>query len=205
MICVCTYYTNDFKPLYDITSKTLINYCNKFGHDFIGRKISQYHRHPVWYKIELLIELIDKYDYVLFIDCDAAITNNIPIDVFLSSKDIYLSNDINGLNSGVMLLKQTKWAKKFLLDCWNIDRNNKIYSGQFNFETTQAEQLSIIANIDNEKAEYLPQNIFNSYIYSLYNLQYPQGEWNENSFILHLAGLSLSARLEIFSRVLSRV
>ena len=210
-ICVSTFYTEDIKDLYDLISLSYKKYCDKNNYDFVSRNISYeiYDRHPVWYKIYYIQELLNKYEWVLFVDCDTLLTNdNIKIENFIKDeKDLYISKDINGINAGVMLIKNSEWSKIFLDHCWNIDKNDPIYHEPgFSWNITQAEQRAIIVMIKKfglDKVEFLPQNIFNAYIYNTWNLQYPQGEWNKNSFILHAPGCSLKQRLEMFKNKLN--
>jgi lipopolysaccharide biosynthesis glycosyltransferase len=205
-ICVATFYTEDIESLYKLISPSYQKYCDMHGYDFVSKNISgeKYERHPVWYKINFIQELLNKYDWVLFVDCDTLLTNsNLTIESFIKDgKDFYISKDINGINAGVILLKNSDWTKQFLKECWEIDPNHAIYKEPgFAWDKTQAEQRAIIVMINKfglEKVEFIPQKIFNAYTYNIWRLNYPDGEWGPESFILHAPGCSLNHRLEIF-------
>jgi len=210
-ICIATYYTEDFKDLYNLISPSYKSYCKKYNYDYYSEDITNTfnERHPVWFKIKLLINLLEKYDAVLSVDCDTLLTNDsIKIENFIKpDKDLYLSKDINGANTGVLLIKNSEWSKSILNSCWNIEKNHPIYSYPFAWDKTQGEQRAIIAMIEKfgeSYVEWVSQKIFNAYYYNLYQMNYPDGEWSSESFILHAPGCSTQQRMDLFKSKLNK-
>lgn len=66
------------------------------------------------------------FDWVLYLDADAIITNNqIGIEEIIrrhENKEIIMGKDANGANNGVILVKNTTKMLNFLLDCYNDAR-----------------------------------------------------------------------------------
>jgi hypothetical protein len=210
-----THYNEAFKVIADLTVPTMQKYCYKQAYKFEALTTSNCDRHIVWHKIKLLLENLNKYDYLCYCDADAIITNsNIKLEDFVNEspdKHLFICNDINGLNSGAFIIKNSWETKEFFTKVWNIAQNHPIYDYICHWSTTQAEQKAMIATIGENHNEfqkhihYIKQNKFNSYQYSLYNLNYPDGEWNENSLLLHLPGCKNEQRVQIFKEYLTKI
>ena len=76
-VCVFTWYDNGIKEYADITSEINQSYCDKEGFTFYKDNIRRLpDRTPHWERLPLFVELIPKYDYVIWIDADACFRNN---------------------------------------------------------------------------------------------------------------------------------
>ena len=123
-ICVLSVYT----PNYDIGYKTdRINrkYCEKNGYDY--KVFHTVHpqtcdKHPAWSKIPYIMDVMGAYDYVFWIDSDAFFCNHDKRieDWIIPGKDICMcidagdGSDITRVNTGAMIVKNTKWTGDYL-------------------------------------------------------------------------------------------
>lgn len=112
----------------EIVSKIAKNrerYCEMHGYDLIRVSNAEttwesgYERSPAWKKLTAIKEHLvsKKYDYVLYVDMDMVIMNpNIRLESLITSsnKDFILTEDWSGINTGIMIVKNTKFAKWFL-------------------------------------------------------------------------------------------
>lgn len=74
--CVCSCCTANLKYMYLVTNSTKQKYCNTFNIDFVKETISEdYDRHPAWYKIKLILNLLEKYTTIMYIDTDDGFVN----------------------------------------------------------------------------------------------------------------------------------
>ena len=108
----------------DYSKKINEKYCEKKGFDFVysdKKLLSDYH--PAWERLPLLLEQLNsnKYDY-MWIDADACFNFNSEFDLRTTisnneNKDIIFSDDCppyTFINTGVILLKNSKFSKKFI-------------------------------------------------------------------------------------------
>lgn len=133
-ILVTQYYTENIK--YGKLSEELNKkYCEKYQYDYFVEKdteeLNKIFRDeniaPQWYKVKLLKDLLDKsdeYDWILFLDADAIFSNeNVKIEDFIDEQyNLILADDMafhSIVNTGVILVKNSEWSKKFLNDWWN--------------------------------------------------------------------------------------
>jgi len=124
-IAVVSAYTENIKDLYKITSKTLVEYCKLHNYHLLISKIVETERPAPWYKLtEILKCLVDGFDIVLWVDCDAIIVNKkIKIeDLIEEDKDFYYASNWLGMNSGVMIFRNTDDVKNFLIESWSQEQ-----------------------------------------------------------------------------------
>ena len=100
-ILVLTQYAENYNELADVTVPVLKKYCERHGYDLCVHKIEM----PYHYKKHYVIEKLNNYDLVFYIDIDAMVTNHkIKIESFLNEeKDFYITKDLNELNGGVFM------------------------------------------------------------------------------------------------------
>lgn len=127
-ILIISQYTPEIKDYAQHSIKNYKYYCNKHKYKLL---LFDKHLckdvHPCWYKIILLNHLIPKTKYIVWIDCDAIITNpNIRIEEFIQGDyELFVCRDINPnrtlFNSGVMIFKNTNNTRNLLNKVWNYD------------------------------------------------------------------------------------
>ena len=192
-IAVCSLTVGEeYKRITKYGRKSKVLYCERHGYDFFDSDdFFDRSRSPAWSKIKILEHYLDemdglfsKYDYVWWIDGDTLIMNDeIKLEERISSltdgKDITMAKDFKLINSGVMIIRNTKWSRNFM---------RTIYDQIQFLNHSNWEQAAIIdlleKNISDSKnhikiLELYQQNRINSYWYSYYF---------HDCFILHFAG-----------------
>jgi len=189
----------NYHRLAAINANSIKKFCNfhdfEFRIDFIT---DRYPKAPAWYKIDLIIDEINKNEseYILWVDTDTII-HNTQYDVIKEitnpnpDKHIFLAKDHTDFNSGVILVKSSEFTKEFL---------TKVSTMHEYLHHCWWEQAAIIdlynQNYMNchEKFKQLPQWLFNSYMYELIDDVQDKnqpGQFNKDlSFILHFPGIS---------------
>jgi hypothetical protein len=188
------WYDENIKMYGDINYKINKAYCDKNNIELIKcNKRRHCNRHPAWERIPLILEYINKYDYVMWIDADAhfyidseniinLINNNNNYN-FIFSKDISVA-----INTGCFIVKNTKYSIDFLKK-WGYDeelyKNNNYPCWWDNGVILDMFTLNILDIKNNCKIiDYgVLQNFFENETF--YN----------KSFIFHLAGRSTEIRI----------
>lgn len=209
-VIVQVLYTHDWGELAGVTSPNIFEYCIKHGY------------HPYFLCVKKPYDAFDKirnclsnfelgFDVVWCLDADAMVTNTkIPLESFVDDKrDFYLCEDVNGYNTGSFIVKKSEWSINFL---------NEVLS-QINKDGVYCEQDAIINCMNaqiTDKIRVLPHPSINSYKYDEYGDNYgrinpnpnenkmpkhEEGNWQEGDFVLHLPGVSMKKRIEIFSQI----
>lgn len=210
-IGIFTHFDNNFKEVGNITYPILQKYAEKHGYHAHCITERNSDRHPVWDKVKIIRDNLDKYDWLMYVDADTLITNHtIKLeDIIDDSFDLIISRDVNDINSGVFFIKSSEWSKKYLDDVWGIDPRHPIYNNICRFDTTQGEQRAMIACIEHEtNKKHIridSQSLYNSYLYGIYGMSFDEGQWTEGKFILHLPGVENEKRVKIFTEKLSSI
>jgi len=157
-IAICMYYNNNVSSYGDYSKEINKIYCNKYGYDFIvanDKYIEYYFKNnssrieeeiywkdiisntnPYYIRYPLLLNVIDKYDWVVWIDADAYFYNDAPpleniIKYIHYSHSCILSytiiQDLSSqfknyyINNGIFLMKNIQENKDFLNKMINND------------------------------------------------------------------------------------
>ncbi len=124
-ICLTTYFDKDFEEMGNLCLKSMKKYAKKFNLNIKLMNQIKSNRPAPWNKILIVKELLKSYEYVFWLDADAIFVrfDKDIRDEIEDGKDFYLAKvKIRGEeipNSGVFLIKNTEWSKKFLQDVWN--------------------------------------------------------------------------------------
>lgn len=127
-IAVCTVNTPEIDDFAKYTEMNFRSYCNKHGYGFVMSNTNlDTSRPPHWSKIKLLQQFIDKYDWLVWIDSDATITNkDIKIESIIDSDyDIIISKEeccAYVINTGVFIIKCSEWSKNFLNEWYSQEQ-----------------------------------------------------------------------------------
>lgn len=168
-IAIVMWYDKGISDYADIAADINEEFCKANGFTFIkSDKRRMPERKPHWERLPLMLEVLDtnKYDYVMWIDADAAFihknnkSNELLKLISLYNKDILLSSEQDGpndlkpyINSGVIIMKNTQNSRNILKywmsnECksngdtqysrtgWN-DQNCIRYSHLVNYENIQ--------------------------------------------------------------------
>ena len=136
-IAVLQFYTSNIN--YGVYSE-MINqkYCEDKGYTYVCEKNTERitsicdGRSFHWGKVKLVQELLDtdKFDYILFLDADAIISDfNQNIEDFIDNDyDMVFAEDVgyhSSMNTGVFLVKNSEWSKNFLKTWWESGETYK--------------------------------------------------------------------------------
>lgn len=148
-LCIISSYTDNIKDVADITVSNKKKYCEKHGYALAINEGRLSLRHPGWDKIKLISNKIniETYDYFIWIDNDAYITNeNLRFDFICANyhnknliicsesessnityldpnTDFNILSNLRLINTGVFIIKNNSWGKEFLDEIWNTKSN----------------------------------------------------------------------------------
>lgn len=216
-IALCTIHNEAYKDLSDITFlRNKIPYCDKNKYDLIFRDKNFEISNLGFEKINLVNQTLNsnKYEYVMWLGCDALITNfSIKIEDRISKNfDLTISSDSNWqINSDSFIIKNSDRSKDFLnsiLNSYSEYINNPFY-----------EQASMIDFINSDRfknfCSIIPQRMINSYNYFLYghipkmhskkDFYGNDGDWRPGDFILHWPGVTMENRLIMANNLINQV
>jgi len=130
-----------------------------------------------WSKIKIILKYIKDYDYILCVDYDAFPVKDFKIEDFIDNEnELYIANDVNGINAGVFILKGGEKSETFLNKVWTTAPNNPL-SEQGAMGILLKQRYSI-------KVKYMDRKIFNSYGYS----GDESANFSRDTIIAHTAG-----------------
>ena len=124
--CILMWYDENASIYGDINYKINKAYCDKNNIQlFRCNKRRHSNRHPAWERIPLILEYINDYDYIMWIDADAHFyidsENIINLINDNTNYDIIFSKDISvAINTGCFIVKNTKYSIDFLKK-WGYD------------------------------------------------------------------------------------
>lgn len=215
-ILIGTIYDNEsykgpsYSQIAKITSKSLIEYCNLYGYDYRidSEKIDK--ARPIsWSKVCMAQQELEntqsfgffdwqpKYDWVWITDIDLYIVNHqIKLeDILDENYDVLMtcySNDINHLNTGSIIYKNTEWTRNLLKEIY--DSSKYPIEGQWVF----FEQTALMNYYKSHPEE---QKHFKMIDTRTINSHYQKGmdflnvNYKEKDFVVHLAGTNNEYRL----------
>jgi len=202
-ILIYTGYANgergNFTEWANKTTQNKFEYAEKHGYGFLSeRNYKGYDRPISWYKIYKILNLINDYDWVVWMDADSLITNyNVKIEdiinqevdrkktVFLSPKDLPIECSLPPLKEtnyiitqddyspcmGIFLIKNCEWSRNFFKKIYEQTNhlNDPIWDNRA--------QDSLLYNNPElmENIKFVPQKTLNSFTLN----------WTVGDFIIH--------------------
>ena len=137
------WYDDTIKEYADLTYNLNKLYCNKYGIELnVSNKIRyiDVKHHPAWERLPFLLENINKYDYVIWVDADAfffidspnivetIIKDNLNYNLIFggssSPKEVEINRNLEEVNTGIFIVKNTEYSINFLKE-WAY--NNKLF------------------------------------------------------------------------------
>ncbi len=213
-ITYVTAYNDTFSELGDIVTVSAKEYCFRHGYGYAFFKTPNVTgRAYVWTKILVLYDVCRtlKHEadaWVLWVDADACIVSPEfdPVRQIIRQKphgtEIIIAKDINGINLGVMLLKNTPFVRTLLRKIWSMrDCLGHCWQEQQAFVTLLEHNWNGLSG----KISFEKQAVLNAYTYSLHpkvGKPYPEGELCRESFIYHVPDLPLTERAAHLRKVL---
>lgn len=150
-------------------------------------------------------------EWCFWLDCDAVVTNfNVKIEDHVDNNyHFVISSDVNGLNAGSFLVRNSPRGVAYL---------EEIGSNAYNYaHTLWQEQQYIVDTYEQHKdiIKVVPQKNINSYNYELYSnsyeknekwyLAYSDGNWEPGHYVLHWPGVPNHTRLELAKKVQNQI
>jgi hypothetical protein len=195
-IALATYNSEDYQPLADVTLPGKQIYCQRYGYDLISG-VHAGVQNIGWDRIAVVAEWLNKYDAVMWIDCDAVIMNYAkPLTDLMQPGDQFLvTADMYGINTGTFIAFNTPLVHQFLYAVRHA--GPRLVEGHH-----WGEQEAIIRLLQsppyNELARFLPQNAMNSYLNSMMGRpDWFMGNYQPGDFIVHLAGLPQDQKIMV--------
>lgn len=160
---------------------------------------------PCWNKICAILHNLNQYEWIIWIDADAIITN---FDTTLESiitphqdYDLLVCLDIywqvQCINSGVMMVKNTQWTKQLFTKVWKnpapheLNDQNVLFQEIVNEMHPKANSplfwTDYCDKIQHPKVKIFPETLFNTHIRN----------FQKGHFVLHLMGLSTEVRVDV--------
>ena len=200
-IAIISAWDKKYDALANITSPNHKMYCDKHGYELVT--VNNWEgtwegRGPQWSRLDVARKTLHRFDAIFIIDIDMIITNmNIKIED-LATHDFVCTYDVNGFNAASIILKNTEWAINFIDKYWTVGNR---YLNFPNPEQTCMAHLLICEPKD--KWDIKPQRTMNSFPYQYYeDLDFPEGTWAPEDFILHTPALPLEQRIEILGKAI---
>lgn len=192
-----------FKELAKLTMPSKQEYAKLHGYDFYVREDSNPERAVGWTKIDIALDKIESYDWMLYVECDAMIMNQtIRLESLIDNNyDIIIANskyrsDYTGINTGVILVKCSQWSKDFLKSLNG--------SPEF-FNSNWFEQGAIIQAVRNDEVRSHFKLVDNRLLNSYHHQDTPDDNFVLGDFICHAAGISNESRQALFTELGGRI
>ena len=113
--------------------QSVIKYCKKHGYDYIECSKPLDTLPPAYQKPLFLLQHIEKYDYVMWLDADTIIINESikledKINQFPKHNMFYCKDPMFwGLNSGVLIFKNSQFSRQLLTEWWDSRSTTGIF------------------------------------------------------------------------------
>jgi hypothetical protein len=217
---VCSLYDSNYKELGEMTVDTNgQEYCDKWGYDHIVKKEDfAIPNHLGFEKIHFLLEIMNRneHDWLFWRGTDTVLTNyTIELSQLIHPKfDFILAQDVHGIQSDSMLIKNTERCRQFLEEV--LSRKDHDPEEQFSMRNIMGRYTDIIGII--------PQKFINSYDFDLYlstedwNIYGVQNEcrpkrdlsglnaqWSVGDFMIHFPGIKNSKRIELTKYYMTKI
>jgi hypothetical protein len=201
-VCLLMFYDDAIKNYGDINYAINKKYCEKYNIDIIVSNTNKYfRRHSAWARLPLILDNIEYYDYLIWIDADAFLYNDATniIDIITDNIDynFIFSNDIgnDNVNTGIFIVKNSQYSIDFL-KLWAYDNElyvNNPYPGWWD--------QGVLIDMFNKNILDIKHNSV-SIEYGILQHFYENelSTFNKKPLILHLVGRINEIRLNTFKK-----
>ena len=194
-LCILMWYDSNISSYGDINYKINKEYCYKNNINLICSNEKKYNNRPqTWERIPLILEHINDYDYVMWMDADSHFyidSKNIIDFINVNNKyNFIFSNDfVEGINAGIFIVKNSQYSIDFLKK-WGYD--DLLYE---NRSLRVWEDQSVLLDMHSANILDIKNNsIIIDYGVLQHFYDYELGKYSEKPFIIHLAGQTLENR-----------
>jgi hypothetical protein len=213
MYAVASLNTDNYQDLADITDPPKRQYCDRHGYKFFVLKEKRYSECMGFNKIGFVLDLFETYpdiDWLLFIECDATITNlTVQIEKRIDNNYHFIVPvDRLNINAGNFLARNSEKGRAYL---------QMIMSREPEYRDHEwAEQQVIIDTISDyeDVVKIVPQKYMNSYDPPAYgpfadlvktDVLGNSGEWTVNDWIVHWPGVSKAVRMSRAPEIINQI
>lgn len=119
-IAICSHGDSNMNDWKKYSFPNFMKYCQKHNYTFIGSNRRFDDRHPSWARLPMILEIIARYDWVVWIDPDALIVDtNKKIEDYLSDDFSFRISKTGVINHGVWFVKNSQLGIQILQDTYN--------------------------------------------------------------------------------------
>lgn len=212
-ICLCTWYDEKIKEYADLNYEINKKYAEKYKYDIIkSDKRRLKNKEPSWEKLPFINEIIDNYDYVVWVDADAFfyldsppienIINEYPETNFIFSGDIQhyvqpieLGKTLIDVNCGIFIVKKSVYSKCLIKEWYSNsypiinpvwwEQNNMMYMLENNILDLQNNSIILKYNI----LQHFKKEHLDNYFIKKFGLK-------DKPFVFHMAGETKDNRIK---------
>ena len=210
------------EEVFDLTLQSKIKYAKKYGYDILALRSFGKDQNNVFTNTEIgflrelrAFDMLKHYDVVMWIDADSIITNdNFSIDDFELDDDhcFYASWDWTGklsFSTGNFIIKNapsTEHMFKAFLSVGNYVKDNKHWGEEQTTMNIIMNSTSLGKNIKVLDHKYLNSIPGKNILGSIWGSDRPEPKfpWSNDSFLVHLTGISNTERINLIKTHFSR-
>lgn len=212
-IAIVTLFDKNYEDLANIAIPNFIEYGKKHGYDVIFfDDIIDKSRPAPWSKVKAVEHVLDKYEWVWWIDIDALIMNtDIKLETLLDNEHdiIFTANKYSTISNGSSFYKNSNFTKQFLRDCYELQLEGLrgIDTSTFDHEQKPMRTLYLSGGDYQKKIKLIHERVCNSYWYTTSPsvLQsYPNWNLEDNiyktgDFVVNFCGRTKDERVQIMN------
>jgi hypothetical protein len=182
---------NEYRQMAALVEPGKRAYCARYGHSFIAFHTTlNVTRPPAWSKIPAILNVLDRFEWVLWTDVDTVLWNpDLDLRQFLlesSSVDMIVREDAQGINTGLFFVRNRTWTRHFL---------NRVYDQtQFLLHPWWEQRAMMELLQDAEIARHVRVHA-NEPGQPGFHGFFDQGDWH--SLFIHLPAIPLSDRVRL--------
>ncbi len=113
---IVTFFDDQFGSLGELTASVARDYAERNGYRFrcYRKALLSCERHVYWNKVAILLKELEQTEFTLWLDADVLVVGRQRIEDLVPGAEMIVSRDKDGLCCGVILVKNTEWARSFL-------------------------------------------------------------------------------------------
>eukprot|EP01104_Vermistella_antarctica_P010959 TRINITY_DN2989_c0_g1_i2.p1 TRINITY_DN2989_c0_g1~~TRINITY_DN2989_c0_g1_i2.p1 ORF type:complete len:288 (-),score=44.75 TRINITY_DN2989_c0_g1_i2:792-1655(-) len=192
---VVTLYANRLGPVGELSDFNKRQYTARHGYEMVveNDQVANHKRRISWSKVLALKKHLARFDWLMWVDVDTLFMDlEMPLSRFQDDRyDVMMSSNENGVNAGVIFVRNTPWGHQFLDTWWNQTKYIR-RAGRGSGDQHALRHLMKKAEFRSHVKTF-PQCAFNSRVemrvWSWYHF------FMKGDFLVHFAGLSPRRKL----------
>jgi len=217
-IAIVTLFDKNYEDLANIAIPNFIEYGKKHGYDVIFfDDIIDKSRPAPWSKVKAVEHVLDKYEWVWWLDIDALIIdNNIQLENIIDNNYdiIFTENKYSTISNGSSFFKNSQLTKEYLQECYSLKHPllQGVNTQIFDHEQQPMRILYQQVQKYKERIKLLHERVCNSFWYtddksvlSFYpNWNSEDNIYKDGDFVVNFCGRSKTARVEVMKTFLKK-